>query len=81
MGAAANLDNPHPQRPQNQNQDTDTIYIHWEYHPHGVQRKDIREIYRKTLEPLLNYEKMTVAISQPKHSNENSPHKFFVRRH
>jgi hypothetical protein len=66
MSAAANLDNPHCQRPPNQNQDTGIIYIHWEYHPHGVQRKDIRDIYRKTLEPLLDYKKMTVAISRPK---------------
>jgi uncharacterized protein YbcV (DUF1398 family) len=66
MGAAASLDHPNRQKRQNENQDTDTIYIHWEYHPYGVQRKDIRDIYRKTLEPFLDYDKMTVAISRPK---------------
>jgi hypothetical protein len=64
MNTSTTLDNPH--RHNSDNQDTNTLYIHWEYHPHGLQRKDIREIYNKTLEPLLEYNKMTVAIAHPR---------------
>jgi len=64
LNAAANLDNTCQRETHNQNQDT--LYIHWEYHPLGIQRKDIREIYGKTLEPYLDYNKMTVAIARPK---------------
>jgi hypothetical protein len=41
------------------------LYIHWVFHPNGLQRSDIRMAYNKTLQPLLDYDKMTVAISRP----------------
>jgi hypothetical protein len=40
------------------------LYIHWVFHPNGLQRSDIRMAYNKTLQPLLDYDKMTVAISR-----------------
>jgi hypothetical protein len=46
--------------------DPSTLFIHWEYHPNGIQRKDIRSIYNNILAPHLDYNKMTVAISRPK---------------
>jgi hypothetical protein len=46
--------------------DPSTLFIHWEYHPNGIQRKDIRSIYSNILAPHLDYNKMTVAISRPK---------------
>jgi hypothetical protein len=45
---------------------TDTLFIHWRYHPHGIQRSDLRSLYNETLKPILNYNKVTVAISRPK---------------
>jgi hypothetical protein len=41
------------------------LYIHWVFHPNRLQRSDIRMAYNKTLQPLLDYDKMTVAISRP----------------
>jgi hypothetical protein len=41
------------------------IFIHKTYHPNGIQRKDIRRLYQSILEPHLDFEKMTVAISRP----------------
>jgi hypothetical protein len=64
LNAAATLDNTCQRETHNHNENT--LYIHWEYHPLGIQRKDIREIYGKTLEPYLDYDKMTVAIARPK---------------
>jgi len=52
LNAAATLDNTCQRETHNHNQNT--LYIHWEYHPLGIQRKDIREIYGKTLEPYLD---------------------------
>jgi hypothetical protein len=45
---------------------TNTLYIHWRYHPHGIQRSDLRSLYNETLKPILNYNKIIVAISRPK---------------
>jgi hypothetical protein len=44
---------------------SNTLYIHWRYHPAGIQRSDIRQIYNKTLQPHLPYDNMRVAISRP----------------
>jgi hypothetical protein len=63
MNAAATLDNPCQRETHNHNKNN--LYIHWECHPLGIQRNDIREIYGKTLEPVLDYDKMTVAIACP----------------
>jgi len=63
MNAATTLDNPCQRDTHNHNKNI--LYIHWEYHSLGIQRKDIREIYDKTLEPYLDYDKMTVAIARP----------------
>jgi hypothetical protein len=58
QNAAATLDNKvinlffaRPNNPDN------VIYIHKTYHPHGIQRKDIRRHFQKILEPHLNCEK------------------------
>jgi len=42
-----------------------TLYIHWPFHPNCLKRGDIRNAFKTTLQPLLDYEKMTVAISRP----------------
>jgi hypothetical protein len=42
--------------PQN-NSDEDTLYIHWEHHPHGIQRRDLRQIYNKTLSKVSPFKK------------------------
>ena len=43
-----------------------TLYIHWTFHPNGMQRRDIRNAFKNTLQPVLDYNKMIVAISRPK---------------
>jgi hypothetical protein len=42
-----------------------TLFIHQTYHPHGIQRSDIRNLYSQILESLLDFDRMTVAISRP----------------
>ncbi len=42
-----------------------TLFIHQTYHPHGVQRRDIRNLYSQTLETHLDFDRMTVATSRP----------------
>jgi hypothetical protein len=43
-----------------------TLSIHWDYHPNGLNRSDIRSIYNNTLQQVVNYNKITIAISRPK---------------
>jgi hypothetical protein len=47
-----------------------TLYIHQRYHPSGLQRKDIREIYDRTLKPFLNFDAMTAAVSRSRNLRE-----------
>jgi hypothetical protein len=50
----------------NDSQKPNTLYIHWQHHPDGLQRRDIRRIYDKILKPHVPYDKMQIAISRPK---------------
>lgn len=47
------------------------LYIHWQYHPNGIQRHTLREIYNATLEACNPFQKgMIVAMSRPKNLRE-----------
>jgi len=63
LKAAKTLDNKQT-RPCNEN--NNTLYIHWGYHPHGLQWTVIRKIYNDTLSQSVDYDKMQVAISRPR---------------
>jgi hypothetical protein len=63
--AAITIDQKGQQRATLKKDDSSTLYIHWRYHPAGIQRSDIRQIYNKTLQPYLPYDNMRVAISRP----------------
>jgi hypothetical protein len=65
QNAAATLDNKAVSLRAKPNDPDNVIFIHKTFHPHGIQRKDIRRLYQRILEPHLNGEKMTVAISRP----------------
>ncbi len=41
------------------------LYIHKVFHPNVLQRKDIRLLYQKILEPVLDFDKMIIAMSRP----------------
>jgi hypothetical protein len=45
---------------------SNTLFIHWKFNPFDIQRSDLRRYYNSTLEHLLDYNKVTVAISRPK---------------
>jgi hypothetical protein len=49
---------------------SDTLFIHQRYHPKGLKRKDIRDVYDETLKPFLDFDNMTVAISRPRNLGE-----------
>jgi hypothetical protein len=53
-------------RSQTKLENDNTLYIHWEHHPNGLQRKMLRQIYNNTLCPVNPFHNMTVAISRPK---------------
>jgi hypothetical protein len=62
--AAEKLDaNP---RIQQSKEEQDTLFIHWQFQPHGLQRRDIRRLFDKILKPHLPYNKMQIAIARPK---------------
>jgi len=63
--AAISLDTSSKLQKTNDTDSDNILYIHRTYHPIGPQRHDIRILYQKILEPHLNFDKMTVAISRP----------------
>jgi hypothetical protein len=65
QNAAATLDDKTIGLRTKPNDPDNVIFIHKTFHPYGVQRKDIRRHFQMILEPHLNGEKMTVAISRP----------------
>jgi hypothetical protein len=65
QNAAATLDDKVISLHTKPNDPDNVIYMHKTFHPYGIQRKDIRRHFQRILEPHLNGEKMTVAISRP----------------
>jgi hypothetical protein len=63
--AALLLDTPKTNSTRNKNASDNTLYIHKAFHPNGLQRKDLRNLYQKILEPFLDFDKMTIAMSRP----------------
>jgi len=64
--AAAALDtNILRQSQQNSDKNDRTIFLHWEYHPKGIKRPVLRKLFDTYLAPVLDYEKMVVAVSRP----------------
>jgi hypothetical protein len=44
------------------NNDSNTLYIHWSYHPNGIQHQTIRHLYDNILKGHIPFDKMQVAI-------------------
>jgi len=61
---AVQLNNVHAQQTSQTN--SNTLYIYQIYHPYGIQRNDIRKLFNKILEPILDFDRMTVAMSRPR---------------
>jgi hypothetical protein len=63
--AALSIDAPSITTTTNKKADESTLFIHRVFHPNGLQRTDIRKLYKQILEPVLTYNKMIVAMSRP----------------
>jgi hypothetical protein len=64
--AAATIDRKLLGPTPNLNPNNDTLFIHREFHPKDFQRQEIRTLYQEILEPHLDFDRMTVAMSRPK---------------
>jgi hypothetical protein len=64
--AANSLDNAAKNSKVKDRNNANTLFIHWPYHPSGLKNSTIKKIYKDTLEPHLNYDKMIIAISRPR---------------
>jgi hypothetical protein len=64
LQAASAIDRHNAPPPNNDT--TSTLYLHWTYHPDGLQRQDLRQAFDTTLKDALPYDRMQVAISRPK---------------
>ncbi len=51
-----------------------TLYIHWVYDPKDVNNKVLHEVYNSTLQPHVNFNKMTIALSRPKNLRDMLTH-------
>jgi hypothetical protein len=63
--AASQLDSTNTITKRSCNANDNTLYIHRVFHPNGLQRRDIRLLYQKILEPFLDFDKMIIALSRP----------------
>ena len=45
---------------------TRSLYLHWKYHPEGIQRETLRAIYNTTLKDCNPFQGMTIAMARPK---------------
>jgi hypothetical protein len=43
-----------------------TLFLHWTYHPNGLQRQDLRRTFENTFKDDLPFDKMQVAMARPK---------------
>jgi len=66
MQAALTLKHHYTITKQLNNSDQNTLYIHWPYHPHGIQRHTIHQLFNNILQPHIPFDKIQVAISRPK---------------
>jgi len=66
MQAAASLNSSVTQHRLNSPNETQTLYLHWSYHPYGIQRTKLRQLYTEYLAPVLNYDKLVIAMSRPR---------------
>jgi hypothetical protein len=66
LQAAAFLNSSVTQHRLSSSNDIQTMYLHWSYHPHGIQRTKLRQLYNEYLAPVLNYDKMVIAMSRPR---------------
>jgi hypothetical protein len=62
----------HQTKTTTNNTDKKILFINWPYHPNGIRRQDIRRIYNDTLQPLLSYDLMQLAVSRPKNLGTSS---------
>jgi hypothetical protein len=63
LQAATNIDRQPSLHTQEEN--GSTLYIHLPFHPKGIQRQTIRQLYNSMLKDIIPFEKMQVAISRP----------------
>jgi len=66
--APAPVDEHRP--PQQQQQEEKPLFLHWEFHPRDIPRRDIRRVYKATLAPViaqppLGVRLLTIAYSNP----------------
>jgi hypothetical protein len=63
--APASLDSSTTPHHSSRTNDDQTLYLHWSYHPHGIQNTKLHQLYNKYLAPVLNYDNMVIAMSRP----------------
>ena len=69
LEAAAHIESKQPAKAPNKDEltsATKTLYIHWQYHPHDIDRTVLRRLYDETLKGYDGFDAMTVCYSRPK---------------
>jgi hypothetical protein len=64
LQAASNLDRSTLTHTATEN--PSTLFLHWTYHPNGLQRQDLRKTFDSTFKDDLPFDKMQVAVARPK---------------
>jgi hypothetical protein len=64
LQAASNLNRLTP--PHVAAENPSTLFLHWTYHPNGLQRQDLRRTFENIFKDDLPFDKMQVAMARPK---------------
>ena len=59
----------------------DTLYLHWQFHPNGIKRHTLRELYRALLDGHTGFEKLVIAVSRPENIQDTLMSNNFERTH
>ena len=58
---------------------SDTLYLHWKFHPNGIQRHTLRKLYGAILEGHSGFENLVIAMSRPNNIQDTLMSNNFVR--
>jgi hypothetical protein len=50
---------------------SNTLFFHWEYHPHGLSRQQVRKSYNKHCKDASGFDRMIVAFSRPRNIRDS----------
>lgn len=64
--AMQHLQQNHRRQPKTTTSNRDRVYFHLPYHPRGLQRRQVRQLFERHMRQILPTAQLTIAMSRPK---------------